>query len=73
MTCGVHGIYLKFGSFNGINPIVPYYYYKGQNMVSIQVQCWQMTNYLVLNSELRPDTETPTPTHTQKTLNAFVI
>jgi hypothetical protein len=26
MTCGVHGIYLKFGSFNGINPIVPYYY-----------------------------------------------
>jgi hypothetical protein len=23
MTCGVHGIYLKFGSFNGINPIVP--------------------------------------------------
>jgi hypothetical protein len=24
MTCGVHGIYLKFGSFNGIDPIVPY-------------------------------------------------
>jgi hypothetical protein len=23
MTCGVHGIYLKFGSFNGIDPIVP--------------------------------------------------
>jgi hypothetical protein len=23
MTCGVHGIYLKFGSFNGIYPIVP--------------------------------------------------
>jgi hypothetical protein len=22
MTCGVHGIYLKFGSFNGIDPIV---------------------------------------------------
>lgn len=41
-------------------------------MVSIQVQCWQMTNYLVLNSELRPDTETSTHTHT-KTLNAFVI
>jgi hypothetical protein len=25
MTCGVHGIYLKFGSFNGIDPIVPSY------------------------------------------------
>jgi hypothetical protein len=24
MTCGVHGIYLKFESFNGIDPIVPY-------------------------------------------------
>jgi zinc finger SWIM domain-containing protein 3 len=24
MTCGIHGIYLKFGSFNGIDPIVPY-------------------------------------------------
>jgi hypothetical protein len=24
MTCGVHGIYLKFGSFNGIDPIVPF-------------------------------------------------
>jgi hypothetical protein len=23
MTCEVHGIYLKFGSFNGIDPIVP--------------------------------------------------
>jgi hypothetical protein len=23
MTYGVHGIYLKFGSFNGIDPIVP--------------------------------------------------
>jgi hypothetical protein len=23
MTCGVHGIYLKFGSFNGIDPIIP--------------------------------------------------
>jgi hypothetical protein len=22
MTCGVHGIYLKFGSFHGIDPIV---------------------------------------------------
>jgi hypothetical protein len=27
MTCGVHGIYLKFGSFNGIDPIVPYAYH----------------------------------------------
>jgi hypothetical protein len=26
MTCGVHGIYLKFGSFNGIDPIVPLTY-----------------------------------------------
>jgi hypothetical protein len=26
MTCGVHGIYLKFGSFNGIDPIVPFFY-----------------------------------------------
>jgi hypothetical protein len=26
MTCGVHGIYLKFGSFNGIDPIVPWFY-----------------------------------------------
>jgi hypothetical protein len=25
MTCGVNGIYLKFGSFNGIDPIVPYF------------------------------------------------
>jgi hypothetical protein len=25
MTCGVHGIYLKFGSFNGIDPIVPFF------------------------------------------------
>jgi hypothetical protein len=24
MTCGVYGIYLKFGSFNGIDPIVPF-------------------------------------------------
>jgi hypothetical protein len=24
MTYGVHGIYLKFGSFNGIDPIVPF-------------------------------------------------
>jgi hypothetical protein len=24
MTCAVHGIYLKFGSFNGIDPIVPF-------------------------------------------------
>jgi hypothetical protein len=23
MTCGVYGIYLKFGSFNGIDPFVP--------------------------------------------------
>jgi hypothetical protein len=23
ITCGVHDIYLKFGSFNGIDPIVP--------------------------------------------------
>jgi hypothetical protein len=23
MTCGVYVIYLKFGSFNGIDPIVP--------------------------------------------------
>jgi hypothetical protein len=23
MTCVVHGIYLKFGSFNSIDPIVP--------------------------------------------------
>jgi hypothetical protein len=27
MTCGVHGIYLKFGSFNGIDPIVPIFKY----------------------------------------------
>jgi hypothetical protein len=27
MTCGVHGIYLKFGSFNGIDPIVPSYFH----------------------------------------------
>jgi hypothetical protein len=26
MTCEVHGIYLKFGSFNGIDPIVPMLY-----------------------------------------------
>jgi hypothetical protein len=26
MTCGVHGIYLKFGSFNGIDPIVPIFF-----------------------------------------------
>jgi hypothetical protein len=26
MTCGVHGIYLKFGSFNGIDPIVSMFY-----------------------------------------------
>jgi hypothetical protein len=25
MTCGVHVIYLKFGSFNGIDPIVPFH------------------------------------------------
>jgi hypothetical protein len=24
MTYEVHGIYLKFGSFNGIDPIVPF-------------------------------------------------
>jgi hypothetical protein len=27
MTYGVHIIYLKFGSFNGIDPIVPNFYY----------------------------------------------
>jgi hypothetical protein len=26
MTCGVHGIYLKFGSFNSIDPIVPFFF-----------------------------------------------
>jgi hypothetical protein len=26
ITCGIHDIYLKFGSFNGIDPIVPYIY-----------------------------------------------
>jgi hypothetical protein len=26
MTCGVYDIYLKFGSFNGIDPIVPFFY-----------------------------------------------
>jgi hypothetical protein len=26
MICGVHGIYLKFGSFNDIDPIVPIFY-----------------------------------------------
>jgi hypothetical protein len=23
MTCGVNGIYLNFGSFNGMHPIIP--------------------------------------------------
>jgi hypothetical protein len=32
MTCGVHGIYLKFGSFNGIDPIVPRFYVSAKNM-----------------------------------------
>jgi hypothetical protein len=27
MTYGVHGIYLKFGSFNDIDPIVPWFNY----------------------------------------------
>jgi hypothetical protein len=31
MTCGVHGIYLKFGSFNGIDPIVPLIFEKDGN------------------------------------------
>jgi hypothetical protein len=26
LTYGVHGIYLKFGSFNGIDPIVPFFF-----------------------------------------------
>jgi hypothetical protein len=30
MTCEVHGIYLKFGSFNGIDPIVPFLYVVSQ-------------------------------------------
>jgi hypothetical protein len=27
MTCGIHGIYLKFGSFNGIDPIVFFFFF----------------------------------------------
>jgi hypothetical protein len=26
MTCEIHGIYLKFGSFNGIDPIVLFFF-----------------------------------------------
>jgi hypothetical protein len=35
MTCGVHGIYLKFGSFNGIDPIVPFLFYHSQLWTSL--------------------------------------
>jgi hypothetical protein len=41
MTCGVHGIYLKFGSFNGIDPIVPIL--KVQNMLDFQ----NMLDYII--------------------------
>jgi hypothetical protein len=34
MTCEVHVIYLKFGSFNGIDPIVPCYYFVRRCMAS---------------------------------------
>jgi hypothetical protein len=35
MTCGVHGIYLKFGSFNGIDPIVPKSYASTPSILSL--------------------------------------
>ncbi|XP_023156148.1 ribonuclease P protein subunit p29 isoform X2 [Zea mays] len=40
MTCGVHGIYLKFGSFNGIDPIVPLdnYVQRGSRLVDDQAR-----------------------------------
>jgi hypothetical protein len=34
MTCGVHDIYLKFGFFNGIDPIVPL-----KVVVGLQTSC----------------------------------
>jgi hypothetical protein len=37
MTCGVHGIYLKFGSFNGIDPIVPIFKGRFSKLVSIKI------------------------------------
>jgi hypothetical protein len=36
MTCGVHGIYLKFESFNGIDPIVPLWIGGEMNMPLIR-------------------------------------
>jgi hypothetical protein len=38
ITCGVYGIYLKFGSFNGIDPIVP----KKQRLpIGETKHCWR--------------------------------
>jgi hypothetical protein len=42
MTCGVHGIYLKFGSFNSINPIVPYYIYK-KTFIAVHIATIKMS------------------------------
>jgi hypothetical protein len=39
MTCGVHGIYLKFGSFNGIDPIVPFILDKKMQCLSEAHKC----------------------------------
>jgi hypothetical protein len=33
MTCGVHGIYLKFGSFNSIDPIIPIFKCKNKKVL----------------------------------------
>jgi hypothetical protein len=40
MTCGVHGIYLKFGSFNGIDPIVPFFSFLSLFTASISYDMW---------------------------------
>jgi hypothetical protein len=46
MTCGVNGIYLSFGSFNGMDPIIPKtFYWNHDNIAKGILKC---TEKLVL-------------------------
>jgi hypothetical protein len=55
MTCGVHGIYLKFGSFNGIDPIVPILNdYMDELTNTTLVMCWIIINCGISWGHLKP-------------------
>jgi hypothetical protein len=49
MTCGVHGIYLKFRSFNGIDPIVPFQKHRQGQALKQEVSNSYVDNSLNMN------------------------